>query len=124
MRPEYEQAGIRFDPAAVRLRARVESVRILRGLLAGEAVTYHGAHYQVTGHRAAPVPPSPVPLLVGGTAASSWTVAAEHADIVGFTGFSSTRAERAACPTLAPAAWRTGSARSAGGPDAASAPWS
>jgi probable F420-dependent oxidoreductase len=88
MRSEYEQAGIGFDPAAVRVARLAESVRILRGLLAGEAVTYHGAHYQVTGHRAAPVPPSPVPLLVGGNGRQLLTVAAEHADIVGFTGFS------------------------------------
>ena len=123
MRSEYEQAGIRFDPAAVRVARLAESVRILRGLLAGEAVTYHGAHYQVTGHRAAPVPPSPVPLLVGGNGRQLLTVAAEHADIVGFTGFSpDPSGAGCGCSTLAPAAWRTGSARSAGGPDAASAP--
>jgi probable F420-dependent oxidoreductase len=88
MRSEYEQAGIGFDPAAVRVARLAESIRILRGLLAGEEVTFHGAHYQVTGHRAAPVPPSPVPLLVGGNGRQLLAVAAEQADIVGFTGFS------------------------------------
>jgi probable F420-dependent oxidoreductase len=88
LRSEYEQAGITFDPAAVRVARLAESIRILRALLAGEAVSFHGAHYQVTGQRAAPLPPPPVPLLVGGTGRQLLAVAAEHADIVGFTGFS------------------------------------
>jgi probable F420-dependent oxidoreductase len=88
MQSEYDQAGIGFDPAAVRVARLAESVHVLRGLLAGEEVTFHGAHYRVTGHRAAPLPPSPVPLLVGGNGRRLLAVAAEYADIVGFTGFS------------------------------------
>jgi probable F420-dependent oxidoreductase len=88
MRSEYEQAGIAFDPAAVRVGRLAESVQLLRRLLAGEEVTFHGNHYQVTGHRAYPVPPSPVPLLVGGNGRQLLAVAAAQADIVGFTGFS------------------------------------
>jgi probable F420-dependent oxidoreductase len=88
LRSEYEQAGIQFDPATVRVARLAESIRILRGLLAGEEVSFHGAHYQVTGQRAAAVPPTPVPLLVGGNGRQLLAVAAEHADIVGFTGFS------------------------------------
>jgi len=88
MRSEYEQAGIAFDPAAVRVGRLAESVQLLRRLLAGEEVTFQGNHYQVTGHRAYPVPPSPVPLLVGGNGRQLLAVAAAQADIVGFTGFS------------------------------------
>jgi probable F420-dependent oxidoreductase len=88
MRSEYDQAGIGFDPAPVRVARLAESVQILRGLLAGEEVTFHGGHYQVTGHRGYPVPPRPVPLLVGGNGRRLLAVAAAHADIVGFTGFS------------------------------------
>jgi alkanesulfonate monooxygenase SsuD/methylene tetrahydromethanopterin reductase-like flavin-dependent oxidoreductase (luciferase family) len=36
LRSEYQQAGITFDPATVRVARLAESIRILRALLAGE----------------------------------------------------------------------------------------
>ncbi len=59
----------------------------MRRLLAGETVTHSGAHYRLEGHRCFPVPPSPVPLLIGGNGTRLLRLAAEKADIVGFAGF-------------------------------------
>jgi probable F420-dependent oxidoreductase len=88
MRSEYEEAGIRFDPASVRIERLGESVRILKSLLAGETTSLDGRHYQVRGHRAYPLPvqkPRP-PILIGGNGLKVLALAARDADIVGFTG--------------------------------------
>lgn len=86
MRWEYDQAGIPFDPPASRVARLGESVRVVRDLLAGEEVTFTGDHYRLTGHRCHPAPVQ-VPLLVGGNGNRVLTIAAEQADIVGFSGF-------------------------------------
>jgi len=59
---------------------------VVRRLLEGEELTFRGTHYTVAGHRAYPVPAARPPLLVGGNGDLLLTVAAERADIVGFTG--------------------------------------
>jgi probable F420-dependent oxidoreductase len=85
---EYDQAGLRFDGASTRIARLGESVEIVRRLLEGEELTFHGAHYQVTDHRIHPVPAQRPPILIGGNGDRLLTVAARQADIVGFTGFS------------------------------------
>ena len=64
--PEYDRAGLRFDPAGVRVARLCESVQVLRSLLAGETTTFAGEHYTVTEERLDPAPATPVPILVGG----------------------------------------------------------
>ncbi|HLH24801.1 MAG TPA: TIGR03621 family F420-dependent LLM class oxidoreductase [Chloroflexota bacterium] len=84
LRAEYEQAGIAYEPGPVRVARLEESVRIVKGLLAGETVTFAGAHYTVTGLAGLPRPvqqPHP-PLLVGGGGRRILTLAAREADIV------------------------------------------
>jgi probable F420-dependent oxidoreductase len=85
---EYDQAGLRFDAAPTRIARLGESVEIVRRLLEGEELTFHGAHHQITNHRIHPVPARRPPILVGGNGDRLLTVAARQADIVGFTGFS------------------------------------
>jgi probable F420-dependent oxidoreductase len=87
MKSEYDQAGIPFDPPATRVARLGESVRIVKGLLAGEEVTFAGEHYRLAGHRCHPAPVR-VPILVGGNGTRVLTIAAEQADIAGFAGFS------------------------------------
>ena len=85
---EYLETGIRFDTGAVRVNRLAESAAIITRLLSGEAVTLHGPHYQVTGHRVYPVPvqkPRP-PILMGGNGKELLTIAAREADMVGLTG--------------------------------------
>lgn len=81
---DYEQAGIRCDPAAVRIDRLAEAVAVVKGLLAGGAFSFAGDHYQVTGHPGTPRPvqrPRP-PLLIGGGGPRILGLAGREADIV------------------------------------------
>ena len=82
------QAGLAFDPGATRVARLAEAVAIVTRLLEGEPVTFAGRHYRVTNHTIHPRPvqrPRP-PVFIGGSAPRLLRVAAQHADIVGFTG--------------------------------------
>jgi probable F420-dependent oxidoreductase len=93
-KPEYERAGIRFDPAPVRVDRLEEAVVVVRRLLDGESVTFSGTHYQLRDERCAPRPAQDhVPLLIGGGGRRVHGIAARHADAVGFTGLGRTRAD-------------------------------
>lgn len=85
-RREYQRAGMRFASRAERIARLDESVQILRGLLAGETVTFDGEHYSV--HEQSLPSPSRhrVPILVGGNSESLHATAARHADILGLAG--------------------------------------
>jgi probable F420-dependent oxidoreductase len=87
MKREYDQAGLHFDVAPTRIARLAESVEIVRRLLEGEELTFHGAHYHVDGHCIYPMPAQRPPLLIGGNGDRLLAVAARQADIVGFTGF-------------------------------------
>ncbi len=87
MKSEYDEVGLVFDPAGVRVDRLAESVDLVRRLLAGETVTHAGEHYHLDGHRCFPIPSTPVPLLIGGNGTRLLRLAAEAADIVGFAGF-------------------------------------
>jgi probable F420-dependent oxidoreductase len=90
MEAEYDQIGLRFDPSAVRVERLGEAVAIVKRLLAGEEVTFTGAHYRLAGHRVSPRPaqrPRP-PLLLGGNSRRLLELAGREADIVSFLGFS------------------------------------
>lgn len=82
--PEYSEIGLAFDPGPTRVERLEESVRILRRLFAGEAVTVTGEHYALREHSLSPR--SRPTLLVGGNGDRVLRLAAEQADIVGLTG--------------------------------------
>ena len=88
MKSEYDQAGLRRDPGRVRVERLAESVKIIKALFDGSAVTFTGQHYRVTAHTIYPRPvqrPRP-PILIGGNGPRLLTLAAKEADIVGLTG--------------------------------------
>jgi probable F420-dependent oxidoreductase len=87
---EYERAGIPFAPRRVRAARLAESAHVIRGLLAGETVTFAGEHYVVRGETLTGPPPA-VPILIGGNSRDVHAAAAAHADIVGLCGLSPTR---------------------------------
>ena len=93
MKHEYDWVGLEFDPPSVRVARMAEAATIIRGLLAGEAVTFHGDHYRVDSQRCYPVPARRVPMLIGGNGRGVLRTAARVADIVGFTGFSQVEGE-------------------------------
>src|SRR2546425_6581909 len=88
MKSEYDQAGLTFDPGAIRVERLGEAVVIVKRLLEGESVTFAGRHYRVTDHSIHPRPiqrPRP-PVFIGGHAPRLLMLAAREADIVGLTG--------------------------------------
>jgi probable F420-dependent oxidoreductase len=85
LRDEYERAGMPFDPPAVRVGRLQESLQVLKGLLAGPALTFKGERYTVDGIAGFPVPvqrPHP-PILVGAGSRRMLRIAGQEADIVG-----------------------------------------
>jgi probable F420-dependent oxidoreductase len=85
MAPDYEQAGMTFDPPGVRVSRLEESVTIVKALLAGGPVDVHGEHYRVTAHELYPPPvqePRP-PIMIAGGGPRMLRLAAREADIVG-----------------------------------------
>jgi probable F420-dependent oxidoreductase len=89
--PEYTRNGLRFDTGATRIARLEESVQVVRRLLAGETVNFHGAHYDIDGETCYPRPnQASLPLLVGGGGKRTLAVAARYADAVGFTGLGKT----------------------------------
>jgi probable F420-dependent oxidoreductase len=85
LREEYRRAGMPFDAPGVRVGRLEESLRVVKGLLAGSAVTLEGEHYTVDGITGFPVPvqrPRP-PILVGAGGRRMLGIAGREADIVG-----------------------------------------
>jgi probable F420-dependent oxidoreductase len=85
LRDEYDRAGIPFEDPAVRVGRLEESLQVLKGLLAGPALTFKGAHYTVDGIAGFPAPvqrPHP-PILVGAGSRRMLGIAGREADIVG-----------------------------------------
>jgi probable F420-dependent oxidoreductase len=82
---DYEQSGIPYDSAKVRIDRFVEGLRIIKGLMADEPFSTVGEHYTITGHNGTPKPvqrPHP-PVLIGGGGKRVLSIAAREADIVG-----------------------------------------
>jgi probable F420-dependent oxidoreductase len=88
IRSEYDQVGLGFDKGGTRVERLAEAVKIIKGLLKGEQLSFAGRHYKVTAHAIAPLPvqrPHP-PILIGGNGPHLLGLAAREADIVGFSG--------------------------------------
>jgi probable F420-dependent oxidoreductase len=85
LRAEYRRAGLPFDEPAVRVARLEEAIQVLKGLLAGPALTFTGEHYTVAGIAGFPTPvqrPHP-PILVGAGSPRMLGIAGRHADIAG-----------------------------------------
>lgn len=84
-RPEFDAIGLRFEPAAVRVRRLAEAVTVLKGCFGDGPFSFAGEHYTLTGHEGHPRPvqrPHP-PLFIGGGSRRTLALAAQQADIVG-----------------------------------------
>ena len=80
--PEYEAAGIDFDPPGARIGRLGEALQILRRLLEGEELSFSGRHYDMDGAicRPAPTASSRPALWVGGKGDYLLKTALRHAD--------------------------------------------
>lgn len=80
--PEYEAAGLDFDPAGVRIERLGEAVQVVARLLEGEELVFEGAHYRIDGAICRPGPvqhPRP-PVWIGGKGDYLLKTAARAAD--------------------------------------------
>jgi probable F420-dependent oxidoreductase len=87
LREEYEQTGIPFDPASVRIDRMIEAVHLLKRVFVEDEVAFSGEHYSTT---RLVMPPKPVqqpypPILIGGGSKRILSVAGREANIVGLT---------------------------------------
>src|SRR5438874_3181345 len=85
LRSEYEQAGMVFESAGVRVSRLEEAIQVLKGLFADRPLTFAGNHYTITNLNGFPKPaqrPHP-PILVGAGSKRMLALAAREADIVG-----------------------------------------
>ena len=84
LRQEYEDAGMRFDPAPVRIARLEETAIILKGLFSEGPFSFAGEHYTVNELQGVPRPvqqPRP-PIMIGGGGRKVLSVAGRQADIV------------------------------------------
>jgi len=82
---EYEQIGIPFDPAGIRVDRMQEALRVVRGLWCEQPFSYSGDHYTITEVDGWPRPvqqPGP-PIFIGAGGKRMLSFAAREADIVG-----------------------------------------
>jgi probable F420-dependent oxidoreductase len=84
MRSEYEQAGLPFDTAPVRIARLEEVAAILKGLFGDGPFHFDGEHFRISGLDGLPKPvqrPRP-PITIGGSGRKILSAAGRHADIV------------------------------------------
>jgi probable F420-dependent oxidoreductase len=82
---EYDQIGLPFEAATLRIERLAEALAILKQFFTQESVTFAGKHYHVTGLEALPKPaqrPHP-PIFIGGGGKRLLTLAGQQADIIG-----------------------------------------
>lgn len=85
MLSDYEQSGIAYESAGVRISRLREAVSIVKSCLSGESFSFSGRYYQITNHQGTPHPiqsPHP-PLMLAGGGKRVLSFAAQEADIVG-----------------------------------------
>lgn len=85
---DYEQAGMSYDPAGVRIDRFVEALRVIKGAMADGPFSFAGSHYTITDLDGTPKPvqaPCP-PILIGGGGKRVLSIAAREADIIGING--------------------------------------
>lgn len=95
---DHQVAGFSFDPPSVRVDRLTETVQLLRLLWSGESVDFRGRFHQATADASRATEVS-VPLLIGGNGSRVLSLAARHADVVGFVGVSPDRSGLTARPT-------------------------
>lgn len=84
-RADYQQTGLPFESAGVRIERLAEAITIIRQFFTQEKTTFTGKYYHVTELEGTPNPvqqPHP-PIFIGGGGKRVLTLAGQEADIVG-----------------------------------------
>jgi probable F420-dependent oxidoreductase len=82
---DYEQSGMPYDRAGVRIDRFVEGLDIIKRAMQPGSFSHSGTHYTVTDYEGFPKPvqtPCP-PVLIGGGGKRVLTIAGQQADIIG-----------------------------------------
>ncbi len=85
---DYEQAGMTYDRAGVRIDRFVEGLEVIKGVMGATPFSLEGEHYTIRNHDGFPKPlqtPHP-PVIIGGGGPRVLGIAAREADIVGVNG--------------------------------------
>lgn len=85
---DYEEAGMPYDRAGVRIDRFVEGLAVIKGVMGPEPFSFEGEHYTIRNHNGFPKPvqgPHP-PVIIGGGGPRVLGIAAREADIVGVNG--------------------------------------
>ncbi len=85
LKDEYEQIGLEFNTAGIRVERMQEALHVLKGLFADAPLTFAGKHYTITNLESFPKPlqkPHP-PILIGAGGKRMLSIAAQEADIIG-----------------------------------------
>ena len=82
---DYEQSGIPYDRAGLRIDRMIEGIDVMKGCFAQGEFSYAGKHYTITNYNGTPKPiQAPcLPILIGGGGKRVLTYAAQVADIIG-----------------------------------------
>lgn len=81
---DYQQLGMPFDPAGVRVSRFAEGLSLIKAFFTGQTVNFSGTYYTATNLRPVPKPvqqPYP-PILIGSSGRRMLTIAAREADII------------------------------------------
>jgi alkanesulfonate monooxygenase SsuD/methylene tetrahydromethanopterin reductase-like flavin-dependent oxidoreductase (luciferase family) len=81
---EFQQLGLPFDEAGVRVSRFAEAVSVIKQYFTGDTVNFSGKYYTVAGLRPTPKPvqqPRP-PIVIGSGGRRMLTIAAREADVV------------------------------------------
>lgn len=87
LRNEYDQAGLAYDSAGVRIERLDEAIQVIKGLWSGRAFRFEGKHYRIDGLESFPQPFQSAErtrprLLLGGGRRRMLQLAGREADTI------------------------------------------